>query len=116
MPHSKLRDYRIEKRITMSELSKLVGVSVVELCSIELNNKEAPKEFFERCAKALEIKYDDLEVKEMSKTKERMLDVVEASKDLLDEYQKLKNDKYDPVYLRYASALSRLQLEILSRD
>lgn len=50
-----LRKLRIEKRVSMYELSKMTGYGVVEICDVERGKYERTDEFWDAVSKALGI-------------------------------------------------------------
>ncbi len=60
----RLRQIRIEKRVTMFDLSKRTGFGVVDICRVERGKEAGSPEFFQKCGEVLGVSATELAAKD----------------------------------------------------
>ena len=91
-----IKTARINKKMTTSDVSIMIGVSQGYISKIELNQKQPSLSLLEKLAGTLEIPYDELLIASGYLDKSKYLELIDENKRFRDALEFYANDELYP--------------------
>lgn len=91
-----IKKARIDKNMTTSDISVVIGVSQGYISKIELNQKQPSLPLFKKLSETLEIPYDELLIASGYLDKSKYLELIDENKRFRDALEFYANDELYP--------------------